>query len=394
MRRSIGIVTDNIYPVLDGSSLRVSRLVQAIRSEARDYDMWLIAAVQSEHAAQFLEWCDQHRLTVSVHLYNGNLFEPANRARFASWVRPEVERIREQVQGFIVFGGIAIDVCSEAIGESVAIADVCDEKSPHALHAVASHLRNWRLHSAIRQTWWLYLYLKRIHRSLRPYRAVTVAAHDDAKRLHHLSRHPHILVVPNGVDVVSSCPDVLNGLGKKSAIFHGVLDYPPNWDAVVYLLRKICPLVYRLDPEVKFYVVGRNPGAQLYRYARLTRNAEIVGPVDDIWSWLCSAKLGVYPIRLRTGIQNKLLEAWAAGLPVVTSTQAMSVFRTSENQEVPAIVARSAADFARAIVSTLTDETRRAALGRSAKEFVARRFRWEKSAGSFLRLLGISPSDH
>jgi len=61
----------------------------------------------------------------------------------------------------------------------------------------------------------------------------------------------------------------------------------------------------------------------------------------------------------------------------------MSVFRTSENQEVPAIVARSAADFARAIVSTLTDETRRAALGRSAKEFVARRFRWEKSAGSF-----------
>lgn len=104
-------------------------------------------------------------------------------------------------------------------------------------------------------------------------------------------------------------------------IFSGSMDYFPNVDAVMYFYSEVLPLVRREIPNVRFVIAGRNPHRSV---ARLQSDPaiKVTGSVPDIKPYLCGAAAAVVPMRIARGVQNKILEAIAAGTPVVSTAAA------------------------------------------------------------------------
>ena len=134
-----------------------------------------------------------------------------------------------------------------------------------------------------------------------------------------------IAVVPNGIDV-SAFERPWKGLPRRDqgmVVFCGVMDYPPNEQAVLWFGREVWPLVLGQCPDACFLVVGSNPTSALRTLAAELPNIQVTGSVARVQPFLWRATVSVAPLQVARGVQNKVLEALAAGLPVVTTPAVM-----------------------------------------------------------------------
>jgi sugar transferase (PEP-CTERM/EpsH1 system associated) len=104
-------------------------------------------------------------------------------------------------------------------------------------------------------------------------------------------------------------------------IFTGSMDYFPNVDAVTFFYHEVFPAVREKLPKAQFVVAGRNPTSAVRALAR-DSSVHVTGAVPDIRPYLRGAAAAVAPMRVARGVQNKILEAMAMGLPVSTSRKA------------------------------------------------------------------------
>ena len=129
-----------------------------------------------------------------------------------------------------------------------------------------------------------------------------------------------VTVVGNGVDL-----DYFRSAGEAkkpaSMVFTGVMDYRPNIDAVVWFCNEILPIVQAEIPAANFTICGSRPAPAVRRLAK-RRGVTVTGWVADARPYLDRAEIFVAPLRMARGVQNKLLEALAMGLPCVASTAA------------------------------------------------------------------------
>jgi sugar transferase (PEP-CTERM/EpsH1 system associated) len=125
-----------------------------------------------------------------------------------------------------------------------------------------------------------------------------------------------VRVLPNGVDVERFTPNALPHEGDV-AVFTGVMDYAPNEEAAAWIAREVWPHVVAARPLARLRIVGANPSARVRALA--SANVEVVGSVPDTRPYLWGAALAVAPLLTARGVQNKVLEAVAAGLPVVVT---------------------------------------------------------------------------
>src|SRR5262245_10012567 len=141
-------------------------------------------------------------------------------------------------------------------------------------------------------------------------------------------------------------------------IFCGVMNYKPNVDGVRWFAREVWPLVAAQRPDARFVVVGSDPTESIRRLA--STSIEVTGTVPDVREYLWGAAVSVAPLLTARGLQNKVLEAIAAGLPaVVTET----VFHGLPPEAHPACRSASTPDaFADSVLSLLahTGAARRA----------------------------------
>jgi len=101
-------------------------------------------------------------------------------------------------------------------------------------------------------------------------------------------------------------------------IFPGQMDYFPNIDAAEFFAREVFPMLRQHLLQLKFVIAGRNPASSVRRLA--SDAIHVTGTVPDMRPYLCGAAAGVMPLRIARGVQNKVLETMAMGVPVVTST--------------------------------------------------------------------------
>jgi polysaccharide biosynthesis protein PslH len=104
-------------------------------------------------------------------------------------------------------------------------------------------------------------------------------------------------------------------------IFTGSMDYFPNIDAVTFFYQNVFPRIRAQVPNVRFVIAGRNPSREILRIAR-DPAVIVTGTVSDMRPYLLGASAAVAPLRVARGVQNKILEAMAMGLPVVASSVA------------------------------------------------------------------------
>ena len=156
-------------------------------------------------------------------------------------------------------------------------------------------------------------------------------------------------VVGNGVDLDYFRPA---GSSKRPAsiIFTGVMDYFPNVDAVLWFCDEILPVVQKQVPEANLTICGSRPAAAVRRLSK-RRGVTVTGRVPDIRPYVDQAEVFVAPLRMGRGIQNKLLEALAMGLPSVASTAAWS--GTLVPKEEGVLVTDNPREFAEDVVRLL-----------------------------------------
>jgi glycosyltransferase involved in cell wall biosynthesis len=145
-----------------------------------------------------------------------------------------------------------------------------------------------------------------------------------------------------------------------------------NVDAVLYFYRKVFPLVRNHFPAAQFWVVGGNPPGQLQDLCIGDPSVRVTGFVEDIWKYYNSASVFVAPILVGGGVIVKILDAMAAGVPVVTTTYGNEGIRAEPGNEL--FVADTPEDFASRVISLLREDNLRHRVGENGRAFVTKYF--------------------
>jgi glycosyltransferase involved in cell wall biosynthesis len=161
------------------------------------------------------------------------------------------------------------------------------------------------------------------------------------------------------------------------------MDYFPNVDAVVWFCDKVLPIVQQRIPEAGLTICGSQPAAAVRRLAK-RRGVTVTGRVPDTRPYLDGAEVFVAPMRMARGIQNKLLEALAMGLPCVASAAAAgTVVEDGEG----ILAADDPEEFANHVVRLLRDGAFRAAMASKARAAAEANYRWEAQLACLDRVI-------
>lgn len=196
----------------------------------------------------------------------------------------------------------------------------------------------------------------------------------DRKVLAEACPKANIHVVPNGVDTEyfhpTGQPAELNSL-----IFVGHLQVFHNVDAARYLVEDVLPAVQREIPECSLRLVGADPAPSVRQLGRYPE-VEVTGYVPDLNDYLNRAAVFVAPLRFAAGVQNKVLEAMAAGRPVVTTSVVNAGLGARAGRDL--LVADEPAQIGDEIVHLLRDEQMRSEIGEAGVRFVSQHFTWQR----------------
>lgn len=220
-------------------------------------------------------------------------------------------------------------------------------------------------------------------RLLRGCDAHIVASTREREKL--LARAPksRIEVIGNGVDVAAHSDDELNSAcarggfpipeKRRDILFVGSMDYHANIDAVLEFADQVWPGIHARHPGFRFVVVGRNPPENVRELAKRP-NIEITGTVDDVRPWYRSALLVVVPLRTGSGTRLKILEAMAAGVPVVSTRLGAEGLEAADGVDL--ILAETPEETMNAIDRLFQSRELWHSLAEAGRKFVRERYDW------------------
>ena len=187
-------------------------------------------------------------------------------------------------------------------------------------------------------------------------------------------RREEIVVVPNGVEFDKfSYHDEEK---EYDLIFSGNMGYAPNVDAAEYLVREILPSLLTKFPQLRLVLCGATPAPRVK--ALQSEHVLVTGWVDSMADWYANSTLFIAPMRMGTGLQNKLLEAMSMHLPCITSPLAARPLVEAEQHQA-VISCSETKDYVDAVLKMLTDENAYSRLADSGYEYVHRFYDWKNA---------------
>src|SRR6266853_704268 len=210
--------------------------------------------------------------------------------------------------------------------------------------------------------------------------AHTVASERERKKL--LARCPSakVYVIPNGVDASYFSPAEIAAVRQSAAqsasghslLFVGSMDYHPNIEAVTWFSRTVWPEIARFHPDLQFTIVGRDAAPEVRALA--SDRIQVTGTVTDIRPFYASAVAVVVPLRSGSGTRLKILEAMAAGVPVV-STQ-LGAEGIEAEDDIHLLLADNGPEIAAAVHRVVSSDETRFRLSQAARAFVCSGYDW------------------
>lgn len=184
----------------------------------------------------------------------------------------------------------------------------------------------------------------------------------------------HTAVVDNGVDCAHFA-ELSRSPERASVLFLGSLDWRPNMDAATLLLDRIFPLVRQQEPEARLAIVGRRPPQWLVARVAGMAGVELYADVPDVRPYLARATAMTVPLRIGGGSRLKILEAMAAGTPVVSSRVGAEGLSVTADEHLK--VSDSVEEHAAMLVEAIRQPAEMAALSDNALALVRQRYDWE-----------------
>jgi glycosyltransferase involved in cell wall biosynthesis len=236
-----------------------------------------------------------------------------------------------------------------------------------------------RRRAALERSRWRRIYIghqarlrERVERAWCPRVALNVAVSArDGALLKRLAPEAMVDVVPNGVDIDEFQPHDEPGDGL--AFVGGTTPFP-NLDALSYFCEEILPHIARRGRTLRATWIGRAAARQQQEY-RERYGVALTGYVDDVRPFMRAAACHIVPIRVGGGTRLKILNAWAMGKPVVTTSVGCEGLEAIDGENL--LIRDDPAEFAEAVLSVLDDEGLRRRLGTAGRATVEQRYSWD-----------------
>jgi len=189
----------------------------------------------------------------------------------------------------------------------------------------------------------------------------------------------NITILPNGVDDTFFTKDI-DKEKKYDLIFTGNMSYPPNVDAVIYVAKKVLPILWKTNPEINFLIAGAQPSPSVK--ALESSKIKVSGWMDDIRDAYYVGKIFIAPLQIGTGLQNKLLEAMSMQLPCITSNLANNALGAVHLDSI--LIAQNPEDYAELVIELLNNENLYQKLSTNSRIFVQKNYNWEAITQQFI----------
>ena len=196
----------------------------------------------------------------------------------------------------------------------------------------------------------------------------SVISEEDRKFILH-PENKKIKVVPNGVD--ERFFKAQKNTKEIDVLFTGNMSYPPNIKAAKFIAEKLAPSL----PDNNFYIVGANPVKEVKKLANT--NVIVTGWVEEITDYYAKSRVFLAPMKIGTGLQNKLLEAMACGVPCITSSLANKALKAKPNKEV--IIADEDESIIVEIKNLLLNNTFSEEIAKNGQDFIRKNYNWENT---------------
>ena len=226
--------------------------------------------------------------------------------------------------------------------------------------------------------------------------AHTVCSEREREVLRQRVPSARIEVAGNGVDCEFFAADAGNadlpaprqfpagalGTARRDVLFIGRMDYHANIDAALYFVKNIWPLIHARRPELRLVLAGAQPAPAIV--ALREQGITVTGTVDDVRPFYRSALVSVVPLRVGGGTRLKVLEAMAAGTPVVSTTLGAEGLAVTLGKDI--LLADTPQAFADAVVSLQADSEQWRELATNARQLVQARYDWSVIGDVLFRL--------
>ena len=216
-------------------------------------------------------------------------------------------------------------------------------------------------------------------RAMHEFDAHIAVSQRDAQQLRNLNSDARVFVIENGVDTAyyeEAAFSGANAAGKPNRIvFVGSMDYHANIDGAVSFASDVWPGLRDRHPELMFTIVGRDPAPEV-RALATNPGIEVTGTVDDVRPSYREALAAVVPLKVGGGSRLKILEAMAAGVPVVSTTLGAEGLDVHDGEDI--LIADTNEQLAEKIVSVIESEELRQRLSAGGRALVSERYDWSR----------------
>ncbi|MFT7343870.1 MAG: glycosyltransferase involved in cell wall biosynthesis [Lentimonas sp.] len=376
------IVSRFPYPLEKGDKLRA---FYQLKEFSRDFQVHLICTSEIKPKKEHIEAVKKHTESIEIHVipkwqsYFSCLIQllgskPMQVAYFYSpWVKNKIARTLKKIKPDHIF--------CQLIRATEYVKDYHQcPKTLDYMDALSAGIER-RIQLAPFYNKWLF---KLEAKRLREYETKVfdyfehryIISNQDKKLLVHPDKDK-VICSPNGVN-----PEFLKPHAKRTKfdlVFVGNLNYPPNIEAVKYIVQKILPLLNAKEKKYTFLAAGAQPNNELLNLSKKTDAMTLWSWVDHIEDAYLAGKTFVAPMMIGTGLQNKLLEAMALRIPCVTSKLANNALGATENKHL--LIAYSAQDYCDKI-EQLSNEELGLSIQNEAHQFIEENFSWQQQCGA------------
>lgn len=193
------------------------------------------------------------------------------------------------------------------------------------------------------------------------------------------SQNPHliqrrVLAIGNGIETEYFSPKpIQEKQALKTYLFVGVMDYKPNIDAVLWFCEYVWPSILRRTPHARFVIAGMSPSKVIKDLAKQP-SIQVTGFVENILPYFHQADVFVAPFQIARGVQNKVLQAMACGIPVITSSLGAEGIEAVHQEEL--LIANNTNQYME-IIEQLTDPRRYQVVANAAIARIEMDYSWD-----------------
>ena len=200
----------------------------------------------------------------------------------------------------------------------------------------------------------------------------------DIGRIKSLAPGANVVLQLTGIDT-DICASYNTRPKDNTIIFYGTMSFFANYDGIKFFYNKVFPVIKKSIPAVKFIIAGGSPPADI-KALKKDPSVTVTGYVEDIRLLIAASSVVVVPLRVGGGVRLKIMEAWAMGKAVVSTSIGANGLEFSDGDDI--FIADDPEDFAKKAVKLLKSEDLRQRLGKKARYKAQTQCAWDKCVSS------------